>query len=100
MYFEDNDTYIRKSAYGCISKIYKNEAFIRKNILLSFDPLSDHLNDRIRQTVLNATGEVGKTHFETAKDYFDKGLSIEHHVQRNVVIGSSKKMKKNRNRKP
>lgn len=48
VFFEGKDTYIRKSAYCCIGKIYKNEALVRKNILLALDPLSVHLDYHIR----------------------------------------------------
>lgn len=47
---------------------------------------------KVRQSVINATGEIGKKDFEIVETLFDKGLFDEHHSVRNAVIGSIKKM--------
>jgi hypothetical protein len=94
MYFENNDAYFRRSAYGCISKIYKNEALIRKNMLRALNSLSDHSDCRIRQTVVNTAYDIRKTDFETVRDYFDNGRFDPHNAPRNALIGSIKKMGK------
>ena len=31
-------------------------------------------NEKIRQTTINAAGEIGKFHFEAVQDFFDIGL--------------------------
>ncbi|KQC31369.1 HEAT repeat domain-containing protein [Flagellimonas eckloniae] len=98
-YFSDDDTYIRKTGYLAVGKIHKNKA-------LEIDSLVSFLNQlylsklyKVRQTVINAAGELGKTHFEFVEHFFDKALFDEHHSVRNAVIGSIKKMGEN-NPKP
>ena len=91
-YFADDDTYIRKSAYLSIGKLYKgnNQLLpvilkVLNNLFLSDDP-------KVRQTVVNTAGEIGKYDFAVVASYFDKGLFDGHHSVRNAVIGSVKKM--------
>lgn len=76
-YFNHEDTYIRKSTYLSIGRIER----------LFLEP-----DFRIRQTVINAAGEIGKSDFEVVSDFFDLGLFDTHHSPRNAVIGSIKKM--------
>lgn len=47
---------------------------------------------RIRQTVINAAGEIGIKAFSDVQHCFELGLSDNHHAVRNAVIGSVKKM--------
>jgi len=56
------------------------------------DELFTHDDPRVRQTVINAAGEIGKNNFQAVEHYFDRGLSDPHHSPRNAVIGSIKKM--------
>lgn len=91
-YFSDSDTYIRKSAYQSIGKIYADDETLRSTILKTLDTLLGEDHFLIRQTVINAAGEVGKTDFAIVQHIFDKGLFDEHHSPRNAVIGSIKKM--------
>lgn len=91
-YFADEDTYIRKSAYLAIGKIYKTEASLLRKILSVFTVLLKHPDFKIRQTTINAAGEIGIYQFEIVEHYFDTGLFDEHHAVRNAVIGSIKKM--------
>ena len=51
-----------------------------------------HDDFKIRQTVINAAGEIGKLNFKIVQHFFDKGLFDIHHSPRNAVIGSIKKM--------
>lgn len=92
LYFADEDTYIRKSAYLAIGKIYIADAPLRPAIISALEKLFPEPDFKIRQTVINAAGEIGKTDFERVKHFFDKGLFDEHHSVRNAVIGSIKKM--------
>lgn len=46
----------------------------------------------IRQTVINAAGEIGIKAFDMAQPFMDSGLFDPHHSVRNAVIGSVKKM--------
>ena len=90
VYFSDEDTYIRKTAYLAVGKLYKQEEQdkIRKNL----EVFLGHTNEKVRQTTINAAGEIGKTDFDKVVSFFDKGLLDEHHSVRNAVIGSLKKM--------
>ena len=91
-YFGDEDTYIRKTAYLSIGKIYKAEKDLRSAIIRMLDLLFQEEDFKIRQTVINAAGEIGKNDFKIVEHIFNKGLFDEHHSPRNAVIGSIKKM--------
>lgn len=91
-YFKDADTYIRKSAYLAIGKIYWMEQQLQAAIIKMLDALLLHSDFKVRQTVINAAGEIGKKDFAVVQHFFDQGLFDEHHSPRNAVIGSIKKM--------
>lgn len=91
-YFADEDTYIRKSAYLAIGKIYQANADLRPKIINLLERLFPDEDFKIRQTVINAAGEIGKADFDCVRHFFDRGLFDEHHSPRNAVIGSIKKM--------
>lgn len=91
-YFDDDDTYIRKAAYLSIGRLYFAKANLQAKILKKLDALFIHDSCRIRQTVINAAGEIGKKDFEAVQHFFDTGLFDKHHSPRNAVIGSIKKM--------
>lgn len=91
-YFSDGDTYIRKSAYTAIGRIYYAHKDLQKKIIKLLDELLTDKNYKIRQTVINAAGEIGIKEFEPVEYFFDTGLFDEHHSVRNAVIGSMKKI--------
>lgn len=91
-YFADEDTYIRKSAYLSIGRIYFENKLFQCQVINYLNELFENENFRIRQTVINAAGEIGKKEFESVRHIFDKGLFDKHHSPRNAVIGSMKKM--------
>ena len=91
-FFSDEDTYIRKGAYQAVGILYKTNEKLRKEILTALRELFGEAEFKIRQTVVNAAGEIGRTEFETVVNFFDQGLFDEHHSVRNAVIGSMKKM--------
>jgi len=91
-YFSDEDTYIRKAAYQAIGKIYFANNELQNKILSLFKKLLMENEPRIRQSIINAAGEIGIKEFETAEQFFDQGLFDEHHSVRNAVIGSLKKV--------
>ena len=91
-YFEDDDTYIRKSAYLAVGRIYFTNKSLQSKIIKTLDILLQHDNFKIRQTSINAAGEIGKRDFNVVEHFFDKELFDEHHSPRNAVIGSVKKM--------
>lgn len=90
--FGDEDTYIRRSAYLSVGKIYLMHPGIHKKIITVLETLAVDPDFKIRQTAINAAGEIGKTNFEAVRALFDKGLFDPHHSPRNAVIGSVKKM--------
>lgn len=91
-YFENDDTYIRKNAYLSVGKIYLNNKDLQNSIIKILNTLFLSSNFKMRQTVINAAGEIGKKSFEIVQHFFDKGLFDPHHSPRNAVIGSVKKM--------
>lgn len=91
-YFSDEDTYIRKSAYLSIGRIYFAEGKLQSKTIALLDKLLLDADFKIRQTVINAAGEIGKKNFEAVRHIFDTGLFDTHHAPRNAVIGSIKKM--------
>jgi 3-methyladenine DNA glycosylase AlkC len=91
-YFSDDDTYIRKSAYLSIGKIYLAKKELQSQIIKTLEALLQKDEFKIRQTVINAAGEIGKKDFKIVQQFFDKGLFDKHHSPRNAVIGSIKKM--------
>lgn len=92
LYYADDDTYIRKAAYLMTGRLYELEEGLRSPILDMLTKLSINEDFKVRQTVINAAGEIGKAHFEKVRSYFDEGLRDKHHSPRNAVIGSVKKM--------
>jgi HEAT repeat protein len=91
-YFSDEDTYIRKSAYLSVGRIYHENKSLQKKTIASLNKLLKEDQHHIRQTVINAAGEIGMKDFESTEAFFDHGLFDEHHSVRNAVIGSIKKM--------
>ncbi len=91
-YFSDEDTYIRKTAYLSIGKLYKNDPGLLPQLLKALQQLFTSAEPKVRQTVVNAAGEIGKYNFDPVVSYFDTGLFDEHHSVRNAVIGSMKKI--------
>src|SRR5688572_6332666 len=91
-YFSDDDTYIRKSGYLVTGRIYLENLSLQKKIIATLNRLLKEEHHSIRQTVINAAGEIGKKDFEVVESFFDRGLFDEHHTVRNAVIGSIKKM--------
>jgi HEAT repeat protein len=91
-YFSDDDTYIRKSAYLAVGRIYITNAALQSQIIKTLEALLQNEDFKTRQTVINAAGEIGKTDFKPVQHFFDTGLFDKHHSPRNAVIGSIKKM--------
>ncbi|HNE29344.1 MAG TPA: HEAT repeat domain-containing protein [Saprospiraceae bacterium] len=90
-YFSDDDTYIRKSAYLSVGRIYSTYPALRAGVLALLEELSTHDDFRVRQTVINSAGEIAKSDFGIVRHFFDTGLFDAHHSPRNAVIGSIKK---------
>lgn len=91
-YCADEDTYIRKAAYLAIGKIYKEHPNLQSKIIKLLERLMRSSNEKLRQTTINGAGEIGIKDFCSVEHFFDEGLFDEHHIVRNAVIGSIKKM--------
>jgi len=92
LYFADDDTYIRKSAYLVTGRLYNAWPSLQATIIDVLQQLLEAAAFKIRQTAVNAAGEIGKIDFEKVQRFFDTGLFDPHHSVRNAVIGSVKKM--------
>lgn len=90
-YFSDEDTYIRKSAYLATGRLYFAIPDLQLIIIKALKNFALNSNNKVRQTVMNAAGEIAKKDFEVVKLFFDKCLFDPHHSVRNAVIGSVKK---------
>lgn len=91
-YFSDDDTYIRKTAYQSIGRIYFSEIKLQSRIIDLLEGYLINKEPKIRQTAVNTAGEIGMEDFESIEHMMDKGLTDEHHSVRNAVIGSLKKI--------
>ena len=91
-YFADEDTYIRKTAYLAIGKLYNAGNAAVKTTIATLETVFKEPEFKIRQTVVNAAGEIGKAEFDIVQHFFDIALFDAHHAVRNAVIGSIKKM--------
>ncbi|MDQ3046458.1 MAG: sister chromatid cohesion protein PDS5 [Bacteroidota bacterium] len=91
LYFSDEDTYIRKNAYLIIGKIYKSAEEFQSNILGLLEKFFLSKNEKVRQTAINAAGEIAMKEFGPVELLMEKGFFDEHHSVRNAVIGSIKK---------
>lgn len=91
-YAGDEDTYIRKAAYLSLGRIYLAYPDLQAEMLRAIDKLLQHDDFKVRQTAINAAGEIGKSNFKIVQHVFDTGLFDKHHSPRNAVIGSIKKM--------
>jgi HEAT repeat protein len=91
-HFSDEDTYIRKTAYQAVGKIYREKETLQKKTISILTKLLKSQHYHIRQTVINAAGEIGIKDFEPVEHFFDLALFDPHHTVRNAVIGSVKKM--------
>src|SRR5687768_9243873 len=85
-YFSDEDTYIRKTAYLAIGKIYITKKELQPANLHVLEDLAQHTNEKVRQTAINAAGEVGIIDFAPIESLMEKGLFDVHHSVRNAVI--------------
>ena len=91
-YVGDSDTYIRKTAYLKIAKIYKNDQPLRSNIISRLKAMYDNDDERIRQTVAYTLGEIGKVDAPAVLTLLERALHDSHHKVRNGVIGALKQM--------
>lgn len=68
-YFSDEDTYIRKTAYLAIGKIYQADNEHLADIIKLLENLLPNDDFKVRQTVVNAAGEFGKKRFRSGATF-------------------------------
>lgn len=91
-YASNEDTYIRKYTYLSIGKLYRDREDLRDCILTVLKELFEDRDEKVRQTVVYALGEIGKIDAESVFEMLDRALNDEHHSVRNAVIGALKQM--------
>ncbi|MDR0323803.1 MAG: hypothetical protein LBI12_05075 [Treponema sp.] len=91
VYFDDPDTYIRKAAYLGVGKLYNHNLVPPVMVINMLDMLIKSKSERIRQTVINAAGEIAIKHFAPVEHLFDIGIVDQHHSVKNAIQGSLKK---------
>ena len=74
LYFSDDDTYIRKAAYESVGRIYQSNPGSLYQILELLQEMMKSENELIRQTVVNAAGEIGKSDFKAIESFMESGL--------------------------
>jgi hypothetical protein len=63
-YASDSDTYIRKNTYIIIGKLYRNNQDLTKTILHILKYLFPDTDEKVRQTVVYALGEIFLHHHD------------------------------------
>ena len=69
-YFSDEDTYIRKSAYLSVGRLYFKNKSLQPKIIQMLDGMMLQDDFRMRQTAINAAGEIGKKDFSVVQHFF------------------------------
>jgi hypothetical protein len=88
----DADTYIRKSCYLILGRLYKTDERISEKILSAIDLLSQSDNEKIRQTAVYALGEIGKLDFSAVDTRLEAFLQETHHSVKNGLTGAIKQI--------
>jgi hypothetical protein len=90
-YFDDSDTYIRKAAYLGIGRLYRENIAPEADVIKMLELLIKSKSEKIRQTVINAAGEIAIKNFPLVEHLFETGITDAHHTVKNAVQGSLKK---------
>jgi hypothetical protein len=91
-YAFDQDTYIRKNAYLILGRLYRDHENLRNSILNVTGKLLNHENEKVRQTAIYASSEIGKVDADYVWKYFEIAMNDKHHSVRNATIGGLKQM--------
>ena len=91
-YASDCDTHIRKNAYLRIGRIYRDDRDMRARILITLVNLFRDPDEKVRQTVVRALGEIGRTEADNIMGMLEIALGDTHHSVRNAVVGALKRM--------
>ena len=90
VYASDKDTYIRKQAYSILGRLYHQESRLKERILIRVKDLLAHPDERVRQTAIYSSGEIGE--MDKVAALLERGLNDPHYIVRNGVIGAMKQM--------
>ena len=90
--FSDKDTYIRKTAYLAVGKIHRTYPDLQAQMLKILKALLDEKQASIRQTAINAAGEIGLQDFESVEFFFNTGLFDTDPIVRNAVFCDGQKI--------
>lgn len=85
-YAADPDTYIRKSTYQILGRLYLREPKYQQRIREIMENLFTDTNEKARQTAVYFLGEIG----EVDESLLERALHDPHHAVRNGVIGTMK----------
>ena len=91
-YASNNDTYIRKNAYLIVGRLYRDLKDMRGTILNALEELFKDEDEKVRQTVVYALGEIGKIDAHKIVWMLKMALNDEHHSVRNALVGTLKQM--------
>ena len=89
-FLSNNDTYVRKAAYQSIGNLYKQNKEIRPLFVAWLDQLYGNTDEKVRQTIIYACGEIAVIDFTAIEKLLTKGMYDPHHSVRNAFVGSLK----------
>jgi len=90
-HFGDADTYIRKAAYLASARIYAGEIEKRGRVIHMLEHLSGDGRAHVRQSAVNACGEIATSDFASVSHIFERALRDERHEVKNAVQGALKR---------
>jgi len=88
--FGDSDTHTRKVTYIELGKLYRHQADMKDSILKLLTYFKNHQNEKVRQTVVYAAGEIACIDFDIVEQLIENGLNDGHHSVRNAATGALK----------
>lgn len=91
-YASDDDIYLRKNAYLILGRLYRDHENLGNSILNVTGKLLNHENEKVRQTAIYASSEIGKVDADYVWKYFEIAMNDKHHSVRNTTIGGLKQM--------
>jgi len=88
----DDDIHIRKNTYLAIGRIYRDIETLRDKAIGLLQNLYSNKNEKVRQTVVYALGEIGKINSDSIIDMLEDALFDSHHSVHIPIIGVLKQM--------
>ncbi len=88
----DEDTYIRKTAYLILSRLYRDDEDVRQSIIQALDALFKEQDQKIKQTVVYTLGEIGKIDADKVFPLFETVLNDKFLTKMGCITGALKQM--------